>query len=73
MTCVDEKVRKCILIVLFWLVDHMENIKMHGIKTNLCPICTATHSQLGMLPKTAYNLCNHVDYKRLYKANYVTW
>jgi hypothetical protein len=72
VACADEKVRKCIPIVSSWLADHMENVNIHGIKTNLCPICTATHSQLGMLPKTPYNLRDHVDYERLYKAGDVT-
>lgn len=46
----------------------MENVNIHGIKTNRCPICVATPSQLGMLPKVPYNLRDHVDYQRLYLA-----
>ena len=72
MACADEKLRKCIPIVSSWVADHMENVNIHVIKTNLCAIYTATHSQLGMLPKTPYNLCDLVDYERLYKAGDMT-
>ena len=72
MACADEKVRKCIPIVSSWLADHAENVNIHGIKANLCPTCMATPSQLGMLPKTPYNLRDHADYERLYQAGDVT-
>lgn len=72
VACADEKVRKCIPIVSSWLADHMENVNIHGIKTNRCPICVVPHSELGMLPKTPYSHRDHVDYKKLYKAGDVS-
>ncbi|KAF8425788.1 hypothetical protein BGX38DRAFT_1106890 [Terfezia claveryi] len=68
MVCADEKVRKCIPMVSSWLADHMENVNIHSIKTNRCPICTATPCELGTLPKRPYAVRNHIDYQRLFKA-----
>jgi len=50
------------------LADHVENINIHGIKTNRCPICTATQSQLGTLPKTPYAVHQLRDYQSLFEA-----
>ncbi|KAF8429990.1 hypothetical protein BGX38DRAFT_1104985 [Terfezia claveryi] len=36
--CGDGKVRRCIPILSAWLADHMENVNIHGIKTNHCPV-----------------------------------
>jgi len=68
MACSDEKVRKCIPVVSSWLADHMENVNIHGIKTNQCPICMTTQSQLGTLPKTPYAVRKHEDYQSLFHA-----
>ena len=68
MNCGDEKVRKCIPIVATWLEDHMENISIHGIKTNRCPICVVASSQLGMIPKPPYDVRDHAHYQRLLEA-----
>lgn len=46
----------------------MENVNLHGIKTNRCPVCIATPSQLGTLPKTPYRVRDHEDYERLLQA-----
>jgi len=64
----DEKVRKCIPVVSSCLADHMENVNIHGIKTNQCPDCTAMQSQLGTLPKTPYTVRKHEDYQSLFQA-----
>ena len=68
MVCADENVRRCIPILSSWLADHMENVNIHGIKTNRCPICMVSPSQLGMLPKSPYNHRDYADYERLYQA-----
>ncbi|KAF8424430.1 hypothetical protein BGX38DRAFT_1107338 [Terfezia claveryi] len=68
VACADEKVRNCVPILSCWLADHMENVTIHGIKTNRYPICIATKSQLGMLSKTPYRTRNHLDYERLFQA-----
>jgi len=34
--CADGKIRRCFLIMLRCIVDHMENVTIHGIKSNTC-------------------------------------
>jgi len=68
MACSDEKVRKCIPVVSSWLADHIENVNIHGIKTNRYPVCTASQSQVGTLPKTPYAVPKHEDYQSLFQA-----
>ena len=68
MTCADEKVRNCIPIVSSWLADHMENVNIHGIKTNRCPTCMGTYRHLGIMPNTPYDIRDHADYERLFEA-----
>ena len=46
----------------------MENVNIHGIKTNRCLVCSATQSQLGTLPKTPYVVREHGDYQSLFEA-----
>jgi len=68
MLCGDGKVRKCIPVLSTWLVDHMENVKIHGIKTNRYPVCIATPEQLGVLSKKPLAMHNHAAYKSLFLA-----
>ena len=72
MACADVKIRKCIPIVSSWLADHMQNVNIHGVKTNVCPISVATDTQLGILAKTPYDLRNHEGYEQLYQDGDVT-
>ncbi|KAF8417171.1 hypothetical protein BGX38DRAFT_1109459 [Terfezia claveryi] len=65
IVCGDENVQRCIPIVSTWLADHMENVNIHCIKVNQCPICTASRDQLGLLPKRPYAERDHTGYKRL--------
>ena len=50
----------------------MENVNIHGIKTNQCPICVVPDGELCMVPKTPYSHRDHLDYKKLYKAGDVS-
>jgi len=68
VSCGDKKVRKCIPIVSTWLADHMENVTIHRIKANRCPICMVTPSELGKVPKTPYGMRDHGQYERLFQA-----
>ena len=68
MVCAEEKVWRCIPIFSSWLADHMENVNIHGIKTNQCPICVVSPSQLGILLKLPYNHRFNADYERLYQV-----
>jgi len=46
----------------------MENVNIHGIKTNRCPVCVASPQQLGILLKNPLPCHNHMDYEELYWA-----
>ena len=43
----DGKVRRCFPILFAWIADHMENIALHGIKSNVCPKCEVLPGELG--------------------------
>ena len=60
--------RRCILLLSTWLADHMENVNIHGITTNRCPVCVASPKQLGILQKNPLPSHNHMDYEELYRA-----
>ena len=35
--CADGKIPRCFPIMSGWIADHMENVTLHGIKSNACP------------------------------------
>jgi len=35
--CPDGKIRRCFPIMSRWIADQMENVTLHGIKSNACP------------------------------------
>jgi len=43
----NSKVLQCFLILSTWILDHMENVALHGIKTNACPKCKVPTHELG--------------------------
>jgi len=45
--CADGKVLQCFLIVSGWIADNMENVALHGLKTNACPKCEVPTYELG--------------------------
>ena len=45
--CADGKIRRCLRIISWWIVDHMENVTLHGIKSNACPTCEVPSEELG--------------------------
>ena len=45
--CADGKVRLCFPILSAWIADHMENVALHGLKTNTCPKCEVPTNELG--------------------------
>jgi len=45
--CADGKVRQCFPILSEWIADHMENVALHGLKTNACPKCEVPTHELG--------------------------
>jgi len=45
--CADGKVRQCFPMLSAWIADHMENVVLHGLKTNACPKCEVPTHELG--------------------------
>jgi hypothetical protein len=47
MDCADGQIRRCFPIMSGWIADHMENVSLHGIKSNACPKCEVPPEELG--------------------------
>jgi len=47
IACTDGKVRLCFPILSAWIEDHMENVVLHGLKTNASPKCEVLTNELG--------------------------
>jgi len=62
MVCCDEKVRNYIPILCGWLADYMENVMIHGISSNRCPIYTAAPDEFGELSNASYATRPHPTY-----------
>jgi len=45
--CADGKVRRCFPILSAWIADHMENVALHGIKSNVRRKCEVLPGELG--------------------------
>jgi len=45
--CADGQVRQCFPIHSAWIANHMENVALHGLKTNACPKCEVPTHKLG--------------------------
>ena len=45
--CADGKIRRCFPIMSGWIADHMQNVTLHGIKSNPCPKCEVPPEELG--------------------------
>jgi len=45
--CADGKVRRSFPILAPWIADHMDNVALYGIKSNLCPRCLVPVVELG--------------------------
>jgi len=65
--CTDGKVRRCFPILAAWIADHMENITLQGIKSNLCPRCEVPAVELGtnmkVYPVRDHAIYHHYDYE----------
>jgi len=59
MVCGAENIQGCVPILLAWLANYMENVKIDCIKVKWFAICVACTDQLGLLPKRPYNERNH--------------
>jgi len=61
IACADGKVRRCFPILSAWVADHIENVTLHGLKSNVCPTCEVPAGELGT---------NSKKYRARYYARY---
>jgi len=65
--CADGKVRRCFPFLAVWIADHMENVALHGIKSNICPRWKVPAVELGtnmkVYPVRDYAIYHHYDYE----------
>jgi hypothetical protein len=66
--CADGKVRLCFPILSAWIADHMENVALHGLKTNACPKCEVPTHELGTNQRI-YRARDYTRYQRYKPAN----
>jgi len=62
MLCCDEKVRNCVPILCGWLADPMENVMIHRISSNRCPICITSPNEFRELVNPPYASRQHSKY-----------
>jgi hypothetical protein len=67
MVCCDETIRNCVPKISAWLADHMENVMIHGIFANRCPVCIAPPDEFGQLPNAPYPTRPHPSYAAAYQ------
>jgi len=65
--CANGKVRMCFSILAAWIADHMENVALHGIKSNVCPRWEVPAVKLGtnmkLYPGRDYAIYHNYDYE----------
>jgi len=66
--CADGKVRQCFPILSTWIADHMENVALHGLKTNACPKCEVPTDELGTNARS-YRTRDYARYQRYKPKN----
>ena len=59
--CADGKVGWCFPILSAWIADHMENVALHGVKSNSCPKCKVLQWELGNDAK--YSARDYTEYE----------
>jgi len=61
--CSDGKVQRCFPILSAWVADRMENLTLHGLKSNTCPTCEVHARELGTNMKN-YQARDYARYER---------
>ena len=61
----DGRVRNCIPILAAWIGNHMENVALHGVKSNACPRCEISPDMLGSHMQNGYPTRDYARYDRL--------
>ena len=65
--CADGKVRRCFPVLCAWIADHMENLALHGVKSNSCPKCKVLPWKLGKDAK--YSARDYTEYEYCEREN----
>jgi len=66
--CADGKVQRCFPILSAWVADHMENVTLHGLKSNACPTFEVPAGELYTNIKN-YRARDYARYERYGYAN----
>ena len=61
--CNYWKVGRCFPILSAWVADYMENVTLHGLKSNACPTCEVPAEGLGTYIKN-YRARDYARYER---------
>jgi len=61
--CPDGKVRRCFPILSAWVANHLENVTLHGLKSNACPTCEVPARELETNIKN-YRARDYARYER---------
>ena len=65
--CADGNVRRCFPVLSAWIADHMENVALHGVKSNSCPMCKVLLWDLGKDAK--YPVRDYTEYEYCEREN----
>ena len=63
----DSKVRRCFPVFSAWIADHMENVALHGVKSNSCPKCKVLLWELEKEAK--YSAREYTEYEYCQREN----
>ena len=67
INCADGKFRRCFPVLSAWIADHMENVALHGVKSNSSPKCKVLPWELGK--DTKYLARDYTEYKYCKREN----
>ena len=63
INCANEKVQSYFTILSAWVVDHMENVTLYGLKSNACPTGEVPAGELATNIKN-YESRDYTGYER---------
>ena len=67
--CADGMVRRCFPVLSVWIADHMENVALHGVKSNFCLKCKVLLWELGK--DTKYSARDYTEYEYCERENWL--
>jgi len=68
IACADGKIRRCFTIISGWIADNMENVTLHGIKSNACPKCEVPPEEFAS-PAGHHRARDYARYQRYQSKN----